>query len=73
MCAARWPRRNICAGENLRNPARGGRAGAMRWFPTGQVNSMSIEVRHEIVFLFRICYHGSQEESYTFELVYFQI
>ena len=51
-CAARRPRRNICAGgmhgENLRDLARGGRAGAMRWFPTSQVDNMRIEVRHEI-------------------------
>ena len=39
----RGTRRTGCMhGENLRNPARASRAGAMRWLPTGQVYSSMI-------------------------------
>ena len=42
----RGARRADCMhGENLRNPTRGGRAGGMRWFRTGQINSIFFKIR----------------------------
>jgi hypothetical protein len=35
--------------ENYRNPARGGRAGAMRQFPTAQVYSMGINTSYRAI------------------------
>ena len=42
-CARRARTMHEFFSENLRNPARGRRAGAMRQFPTGQVYSSMIE------------------------------
>ena len=52
-------------GENLRNPARGRLAGAMRWFPINQVDSMRVEENKcSICYQYHGSHHGSHEESY---------